>query len=276
MSDDRMLVDLTPLTGWRGLLYRWAVRFSAGLWRILFRWNVRGVQKIPQQGPLIVISNHPSYLDPPTLVGILIYFAGRDLSIMAWDKLFKVPLVSFWVKAYKAFPVDRKNPGRGPYQTLLRILQAGGAAGIFPEGSRTQGRLMGEWKPGALRAAFATRATILPVTMVTTGEFWSRNSWRPRLFRRQQIVIHDPMSYEQYMAGKPEGAHDKQWQEQVENRVRDIIDAPMAKRLAEFEKRKLALIEAKLSKHSRPDLAHARRERLAQAKAKLALQVTPG
>lgn len=269
MSDDRMLVDLTPLTGWRGLLYRFAVRFSAGLWRILFRWQLRGVENIPRTGPLIVISNHPSYLDPPTLVGILIYFAGRDLSIMAWDKLFKVPLVSFWVKAYKAFPVDRNNPGRGPYQTLLRILQQGGAAGIFPEGSRTHGRLMGEWKPGALRAAFATRATILPVTMVTTGEFWDRNSWRPRLFRRQKIVVHAPLTYEQYMAGKPEAAHDKQWQEQVEARIREIINAPIAKRLADFERRKLELIEARLAPKSRPDPIKSRRARLDAARARL-------
>jgi len=270
MSDERMLVDLAPLTGWRGLLYRWAVRFSAGLWRVLFRWNVRGAARIPRQGPLIVISNHPSYLDPPTLVGILIYFGGRDLSIMAWDKLFKVPLVRFWVKAYKAYPVDRNNPGRGPYQTLLRILHEGGAAGIFPEGSRTHGQLMGEWKPGASRAAFATKATILPVTMVTTGEFWNRHSWRPRLFRRQQIEIHEPLTYEQYMAGKPEGMHEKQWQEQVENRIRDIINGPIAKRLARFEQRKLELIEARLGKQARPDPVKARREKLAAARVKLA------
>lgn len=269
MSDDRMLVDLSPLKGWRGFLYRAAVRIAAGLWRILFFWKLSGVEHIPRQGPLIVISNHPSYLDPPTLVGMLIHFAGRDLSIMAWDKLFRVPLVSFWVKAYKAFPVDRANPGRGPYQTLLRILQQGGAAGVFPEGSRTHGTLMGEWKPGALRAAFATKCTILPVTMVTTGEFWPRHAWRPRFFRRQEIVVHKPLTYEQYMAAKPPEMHEKQWQEQVERQVRGIINAPIAARVAEFQRRKIELIEKRLgNKTEGPE--RERRRRLEAAKARLA------
>lgn len=270
MSDERMLVDLTPLKGWRGFLYHAAVHIAAGLWRVLFFWKLTGVENIPRQGPLIVISNHPSYLDPPTLVGMMIYFAQRDLSIMAWDKLFRVPLVSFWVKAYKAFPVDRANPGRGPYQTLLRILQMGGAAGIFPEGSRTHGQLMGEWKPGALRAAFATKSTILPVTMVTTGEFWPRHHWRPRFFRRQEIVVHKPLTYEQYMADKPPEMHEKQWQDEMEKRVRAIINEPIVRRMQDSERRKLELIEKRLPVKPVPGAAQARRNRLKEAMARLA------
>lgn len=269
MSDERMLVDLTPLKGWRGFLYHGAVQVAAGIWRIMFLWKLTGVSNIPRQGSLIVISNHPSYLDPPSLVGLMIQFAGRDLSIMAWDKLFRVPLVSFWVKAYKAFPVDRSNPGRGPYQTLLRILQQGGAAGVFPEGSRSHGQLMGEWKPGALRAAFATKSTILPVTMVTTGEFWPRHAWRPRFFRRQEIVVHKPLTYEQYMADKPPEMHEKQWQDEMEKRVRAIINEPIVRRIDEFNRRKLELIEQRLPSKPAPDAAQARRTRLAEAKARL-------
>jgi len=269
-ADEHMLVDLKPLSGWRKWLYSNAVVLAASIWRILFRWRVRGTENIPREGPLIVISNHPSYLDPPTLVGILIYFGGRDLSIMAWDKLFKIPVVGFWVRSYRAYPVDRKNPGRGPYQTLLRILSHGGAAGIFPEGSRSKGPLMGEWKPGALRAAFASRATILPVTMATTGEFWPRHKWRPRLFRRQDIVIHKPMSYEEYMAGKPAEMHEKQYQELLEERIRAIINEPMIKRHSEFEARKIALIEARLApRHTRRDPGAERRGRYGQAQARL-------
>ncbi|MBP9890389.1 MAG: 1-acyl-sn-glycerol-3-phosphate acyltransferase [Planctomycetes bacterium] len=269
MSDERMLVDLTPLKGWRGFLYHGAVQVAAGIWRIMFLWKLTGVSNIPRQGSLIVISNHPSYLDPPSLVGLMIQFAGRDLSIMAWDKLFRVPLVSFWVKAYKAFPVDRSNPGRGPYQTLLRILQQGGAAGVFPEGSRSHGQLMGEWKPGALRAAFATKSTILPVTMVTTGEFWPRHAWRPRFFRRQEIVVHKPLTYEQYMADKPPEMHEKQWQDEMEKRVRAIINEPIVRRIDEFSRRKLELIEQRLPSKPAPDAAQARRTRLAEAKDRL-------
>ena len=91
--------------------------------------------------------------------------------------------------------------------TLLHILKNGGAAGVFPEGSRSEQRLMGPWKPGALRAAFATEATILPITFVTAGEFWPRGRWRPRFFRKHHMVIHRPLTYAEYMAAMPEGTH---------------------------------------------------------------------
>jgi 1-acyl-sn-glycerol-3-phosphate acyltransferase len=152
---------------------------------------------------------------------------------MAWHKLFSIPVVRFFTKTYKAYPVNRENPGRGPYQTLLHILKNGGCAGVFPEGSRSEQRLMGDWKPGALRAAFATKATILPITFVTAGEFWPRGQWRPRFFKKHHIRIHEPISFEQYTAGKPEGMRGKEWQEVVAERIRAIINQPIIDRIEE-------------------------------------------
>src|SRR5690606_8657012 len=131
--EDHVLVDQSRPTGWRGWVYRTQVHFAVAIARTLLFWRVTGAENIPREGPLLVVANHPSYLDPPTLVALMIYHADRDVSIMAWDKLFKVPLVSFFTRTYKAYPVNRDNPGRGPYVTLVKILQKGGAAGVFPE-----------------------------------------------------------------------------------------------------------------------------------------------
>lgn len=230
-----VLVKQDRPTGWRGWVYLRMVGFSLALVRMFMFLKVTGAQKIPRKGPLILIANHPSYFDPPTLVGLLIYHAGRDLSFMAWDKLFEVPVVRFFTNVYKAYPVNRENPGRGPYVTLLNILENGGAAGVFPEGSRSHQRLMGEWKPGALRAAFATKATILPVTMATMGEVWPRDRWRPYFWRRHHIVFHDAMTYEQYMADKPPEMHEREWQEQLAVRIRTIINGPIIEQLKEAQ-----------------------------------------
>ncbi|MCA8916413.1 MAG: 1-acyl-sn-glycerol-3-phosphate acyltransferase [Planctomycetes bacterium] len=234
MSDiDHVLVDQTRPTGWRGWVYRTAVNLAAAMGRVLFFWKVEGIENIPREGGLLVVANHPSFLEPPSLVCIMIYGANRDLSIMAWHKLFKIPVVSFFTKTYKAYPVNRENPGRGPYQTLLHILKNGGAAGVFPEGSRSEQRLMGPWKPGALRAAFTAKATILPITFVTAGEFWPRGQWRPRFFRKHHIRIHPAETHEQYMAEMPEGMREKDWQEVVSERIREVINAPIRERLEE-------------------------------------------
>lgn len=229
--EDYVLVDQTRPTGWRGWVYRRAVNLAAAMGRVLFFWKVDGAENIPREGGLLVVANHPSFLEPPSIVCLMIYAADRDVSIMAWHKLFKVPVVSFFTKVYKAYPVNRDNPGRGPYMTLLHILKNGGAAGVFPEGSRSEQRLMGPWKPGALRAAFSTKATILPITFVTAGEFWPRGQWRPKFFRQHHMKVHEPLTHEQYMSEMPEGMREKEWQEQVSEKIRGIINAPIIERM---------------------------------------------
>lgn len=268
MGDEYYTPSLERAKGWRGWIYYRAVNFAAGLARVLFFWKPEGVENIPKEGGTLVVANHPSYLEPPSLVCIMIYFANRDVSIMAWHKLFKMSVVSFFAKTYKAYPVNRERPGRGPYVTLMNILKQGGAAGVFPEGSRSEGRLMGAWKPGALRAAFATKATILPVSFVTVGEFWARGSWRPRLFRKHHIKVHMPMTFDEYMSDKPDGMRVKDYQEQVADRIRKIINEPIEARIADHERH----IETKIhdgDPYREQDAIKDRQRRYEQARAQL-------
>lgn len=224
---EHVLVEQKPPTGWRGWVYYWAVNLAMAIGRLFLFFRCTGHENIPRTGPVLVVANHPSYLDPPTLVAISIYYAGRDLSIMAWDKLFRIPVVSFFTRTYKAYPVDRDNPGRGPYVTLLDILKKGGVAGVFPEGSRSAQRLMGPWKPGALRAAFATEATILPITLVTAGEFWPKRIWRPQWLRPHRVVVHKAIPFAEYGAGVADGPQGRQAQEALAERLKQIINGPI-------------------------------------------------
>lgn len=268
MTDEYYTPSLERPKGWRGWVYRTAVNLAAAIGRVLLFWKPEGVENIPKQGGTLVVANHPSFLEPPSLVCIMIYFAGRDLSIMAWHKLFKVPVVRFFAKTYKAYPVNREKPGRGPYVTLMSILKQGGAAGVFPEGSRSEQRLMGQWKPGALRAAFSTRATILPVTFVTVGEFWPRGAWRPRFFRKHHIKVHKPLTYDDYIAEKPEGMREKEYQEILAERIRGIINQPIIDRIEAHDR----YMDKKLREgdpFARPDPIADRKARYAEARARL-------
>jgi 1-acyl-sn-glycerol-3-phosphate acyltransferase len=267
--EEHILVDQARPTGWRGWVYRTAVNLAAALGRVFLYWRVEGAENIPRTGPLLVVANHPSYLDPPSLVALMIYHADRDVSIMAWDKLFNIPFVGFFTRSYKAYPVNRNNPGRGPYVTLLRIMQSGGAAGVFPEGSRSKGQLMGEWKPGALRAALATKATILPVTFQTVGEFWPRDFWRPRFFRRHVQIVHKPLRYEEYMADLPEGLRERDFQDHVAARIRDIINGPLIERRKQWEAHIEARLRAAETLQSGESMAGQRAKRLEEARKRL-------
>ena len=70
------------------------------LFRVLFSVEHQGVENVPEEGAVIIAGNHPSYLDP-LLVGLPI---RRTIRFMAWDALFKVPLLGKIIKAVGAFP----------------------------------------------------------------------------------------------------------------------------------------------------------------------------
>jgi hypothetical protein len=90
------------------------------LFRALFSVEHQGVQNVPEEGAVIIAGNHPSYLDP-LLVALPI---RRRVRFMAWDALFKIPLLGQQViNAMGAFPVDIRK-GR-ILSVLLRALLLG-------------------------------------------------------------------------------------------------------------------------------------------------------
>lgn len=220
-------IDLSRPTGFWGWAYSIWPRVANSLWKALWFWDVRGVENLPKEGGVLIIANHPSFIDPPSLVAMVNFFVDRNLSIMAHSGLFKVPIVAFFCRKYKAYPVNRKNPGRGPYVTLSNILKDGGMAGVFPEGSRSETELMGEWKAGALRAALAQKATILPVSNITASQIWPRTQRFPRIFRKLVIVVHKPIPYDEYIKDMPEGMRPKDYQETLAAKIRDQINQPI-------------------------------------------------
>ncbi|PYQ54253.1 MAG: 1-acyl-sn-glycerol-3-phosphate acyltransferase, partial [Acidobacteria bacterium] len=78
------------------------------LFRVLFTYDCVGVENVPARGPAVVAANHPSYLDPI----LLSLQVPRPIYFMAWDALFRVPLLGALMRAFGAFPVDTQR-GKG-------------------------------------------------------------------------------------------------------------------------------------------------------------------
>lgn len=141
-----------------------------------FTLSLRGTRHIPKTGPLVIASNHVSYADP-VLITIPV---RRPLYYMAWSRLFEVPAFGWVIRRLRAFPVEVENADPRATREAVRLLRAGEAVLIFPEGGRTHDGRLGRFKPGAFRLACSVGAPVLPVTIVGGHEAWPPSRRLPR------------------------------------------------------------------------------------------------
>jgi 1-acyl-sn-glycerol-3-phosphate acyltransferase len=147
------------------------------IFKILFAVEYHGLENIPKNGPVILAGNHPSYLDP-LLVALPV---KRVIRYMAWDALFKIPLLGWLIKALGAFPVDiRRGKGESAFREARKVLLNGDVLGIFPEGQRSEQGPMGELRTGSARLAIDTGAAIVPITIGGASRAWPKWKLLPK------------------------------------------------------------------------------------------------
>src|SRR5213594_2355607 len=108
------------------------MRFLAvALMRLLFRLEAVGRENIPERGPVLLVSNHSSVLDPPLIGGM----SDRQLTYLAKAELFEIPLFGALIRGLNARPIRREGADPGALRTARRVLEEGGALLVFPEGT---------------------------------------------------------------------------------------------------------------------------------------------
>ncbi len=194
--------------------------FQAGLRLAYGGVDVQGMQNVPLDGPLIVASNHRSYLDPM----ILASFLPRRVYHMAKRELFRNPLFAKLITYHGAFPVDREGTARASTFRMARtLLGLNGVVVIFPEGGIVNSTVEVEVKEGVATLAAMSRAPVLPVyiagsntlisprgildpwLVIRVGEVIPPAQGRGRVYRREfaQSIVDAILKLESdYLAAK--------------------------------------------------------------------------
>lgn len=144
----RLLHGLRPVSGW--LIRR---RYSV---------QVLGADNLPPTGGVILSANHVGIIDGP----LLAVFAPRPVHALTKNEMFAGRLGSFLRRAGQ-IPLDRYGADPGAVRTSLRVIRDGGVVGIFPEGTRSSGRL-DRFHHGAAYLALVTGAPVVPVMLLGT------------------------------------------------------------------------------------------------------------
>ena len=161
------------------LLYWLARAVLQPFFLVYFRMKRIGMEHVPKDGPLIIASNHRSFMDP-WVIGMML---RRPVYYVAKTELFHRRFVAWFLSSLGAFPVDRGHGDRDAMDAARRILERGDVVAIFPEGTRTRPGPLGTPKRGVGRLALETGAPIVPVALIGTEAV--RKGWliRPHKVR---------------------------------------------------------------------------------------------
>ncbi|MCC5635982.1 1-acyl-sn-glycerol-3-phosphate acyltransferase [Nostoc sp. CHAB 5844] len=153
--------------------FKWSV--VSPMLHAYFRGRIYGVENVPQSDPLVVVSNHASYFDPPIVSSCV----RRPVAYMAKQELFEIPVLAQAIKLYGAYPVSRGSADRNAIRAALECLKNGWAVGVFLQGTRTADGKITESKKGAALLAAKAQAPILPVSLWGTEGILVKGSSMP-------------------------------------------------------------------------------------------------
>ncbi|RYP85685.1 1-acyl-sn-glycerol-3-phosphate acyltransferase [Nocardioides guangzhouensis] len=154
-------------------MFYWFLKWIAigPLLRLIFRPQAYGVENVPDEGPVILASNHLSYADwlfmPLTL--------SRRVSFVAKAEYFTTPGLKGWIQKHffrgsGQIPIDRSgaSAAEGALTSAKGILSKGEIFGIYPEGTRSHDGKLYRGKTGVARLALETGVPVIPVAVVGT------------------------------------------------------------------------------------------------------------
>lgn len=151
---------------------------------------IKGLENIPKDKTILFVSNHQSNFDIPILISCLPGAKG----FIAKIELSKIPCLTVWMKHIYCLFMDRDDLKQSMNIIIegIKILKSGYNMVVFPEGTRSKGDKMNEFKPGSFKLATKSGAIIVPVTI--DGSYKALDFHKP-VFKKVNIglYIHKPI-----------------------------------------------------------------------------------
>ncbi|MGD9689638.1 MAG: lysophospholipid acyltransferase family protein [Phycisphaerales bacterium] len=169
---------------------------------LIYRLRITGRHNIPRSGPLLVVANHQSHLDPPC-IGMA--FSHRHLNFIARVGLFSSRLFGLAISTLNAVPIKENGSDTAAIRTALHQLALGRALLIFPEGTRSPDGTIHDFKRGFWLLMSRAKCPVLPVAIDGAFDAYPRGTSLPRLWgQRLAVNIGQIIPYQRLHAMGPE------------------------------------------------------------------------
>ncbi|NHC42631.1 1-acyl-sn-glycerol-3-phosphate acyltransferase [Bacillus sp. MM2020_1] len=125
--------------------------------------TVTGIENVPLDESVLYVGNHQSNMDIPLLFST----APLTMAFVAKKEMEKIPLLGYWMKERGCVFIDREN-ARSSLKSINQAIEnliRGHSMAIFPEGTRSRGPKMGDFKSGSLRIAMKSGVKVIPVSI---------------------------------------------------------------------------------------------------------------
>ena len=164
MYKTRRLKDAGDVEGYRKILFKYVNLWMSTLMKLAgCKVNVKGLENIPKDRAVVFIANHQGDYDVPITMTCL----GAPPAMVAKIETKKIPMVRTWMELLDCIFIDREDPRQaiGAMKNAGQILASGRSILAFPEGTRSRGDHMNEFKTGVFKIPFHAGAPIVPVVI---------------------------------------------------------------------------------------------------------------
>jgi 1-acyl-sn-glycerol-3-phosphate acyltransferase len=184
----------------------------------LYRVHVEGMENIPEEGPVLLVCNHVSFMDPLIVMAAV----RRPVRFVMYYKIFNIPGLKFMFRTAKAIPIAGRKEDEALMNRAFEAVDAALADGevvcIFPEGSITRDGAIATFRPGVEQ--ILARRPVPVVALALRGMWGSFFSRRDSALRRMRMPRRF-WSRIELMAGQPIAAGDAS-AAALEGRVRGL------------------------------------------------------
>ena len=181
----------------------------------IYRVKVTGMDHIPEEGPVIVASNHVSFADPLILGGMI----RRPVNFVMYHKIYKIPVLNFIFRTGKAIPIAGRaeNPEilENAYRKMHGVLESEDVVVIFPEGGITRDGEIQPFRHGIDKVIAEQPVPVVPVALCNLwGSLFSR---RDSLLKRRPYKLWSLIELRIGEPIPPEEVSAERLQREVEN-----------------------------------------------------------